>query len=142
MIRATGGTRFSRALIQNIVQSMAPLAAQATANAIVGATVSAKETGIAAPVTLPLFLASMTGAVAASLAAIPKFADGGIVSGPTLGLMGEYGGARTNPEVIAPLDKLQGMMGSGSVNVVGKIRGRDILLSSERAGNVRSRTRY
>jgi hypothetical protein len=48
---------------------------------------------------------------------IPKFADGGIVSGPTMGLMGEYQGARTNPEVIAPLDKLKGMMGSVDVNV-------------------------
>lgn len=38
---------------------------------------------------------------------IPKFADGGMVYGPTLGLMGEYAGARRNPEVIAPLNKLQ-----------------------------------
>jgi hypothetical protein len=38
------------------------------------------------------------------------FAEGGIVSGPTLGLMGEYPGASTNPEVIAPLSKLQGML--------------------------------
>jgi len=35
------------------------------------------------------------------------FADGGIVSGPTMGLVGEYPGARSNPEVIAPLDKLK-----------------------------------
>ena len=48
---------------------------------------------------------------------IPQFADGGIVSGPTVGLMGEYQGARTNPEVIAPLDKLKSMMGSINVNV-------------------------
>jgi hypothetical protein len=41
------------------------------------------------------------------------FADGGIVSGPTLGLMGEYPGASTNPEVIAPLDKLQKLMKPG-----------------------------
>lgn len=41
---------------------------------------------------------------------VPKFAKGGIVSGPTLGLMGEYAGASSNPEVIAPLDKLMGMI--------------------------------
>ena len=35
------------------------------------------------------------------------FAKGGIVSSPTLGLVGEYSGARANPEVIAPLDKLK-----------------------------------
>jgi hypothetical protein len=39
------------------------------------------------------------------------FADGGIVSGPTLGLVGEYPGASTNPEVIAPLDKLKSLIG-------------------------------
>ena len=31
------------------------------------------------------------------------FADGGMVYGPTLGLVGEYAGASSNPEVIAPL---------------------------------------
>jgi len=39
------------------------------------------------------------------------FADGGIVSGPTLGLIGEYPGAASNPEVIAPLDKLKSLIG-------------------------------
>lgn len=41
---------------------------------------------------------------------VPAFAEGGIVSGPTLGLMGEYPGARSNPEVIAPLSKLKSLM--------------------------------
>lgn len=38
------------------------------------------------------------------------FAKGGIVSGPTLALVGEYSGAARNPEVIAPLDKLRSML--------------------------------
>lgn len=38
------------------------------------------------------------------------FANGGIVSGPTIGLIGEYAGASNNPEVVAPLDKLRSMM--------------------------------
>lgn len=46
----------------------------------------------------------------ANYAIIPAFAEGGIVSGPTLGLMGEYPGAKSNPEVIAPLDKLKAMI--------------------------------
>jgi TP901 family phage tail tape measure protein len=41
------------------------------------------------------------------------FASGGIVSGPTMGLVGEYQGARNNPEVIAPLDKLKNMIDTG-----------------------------
>ena len=34
------------------------------------------------------------------------FADGGVVRSPTLGLVGEYPGARTNPEIIAPQNLL------------------------------------
>ena len=73
---------------------------------------------------------------------IPAFAEGGIVSGPTVGLMGEYPGAGAgNPEVIAPLKKLQGMMGSASqqVEVTGKISGNDILLISQKAQFNRNR---
>jgi hypothetical protein len=73
---------------------------------------------------------------------IPTFASGGIVSGPTLGLMGEYGGAATNPEVIAPLDRLQSLMGGAqNVTVTGRIDGTDILLSSERSDINRNRIR-
>ena len=74
---------------------------------------------------------------------VTSFATGGIVSGPTLGLMGEYAGARTNPEVIAPLDKLKSMIGTngGSTEVFGTISGADILLSSDRAQANRNRTR-
>jgi hypothetical protein len=56
--------------------------------------------------------------------------------------VGEYSGARTNPEVIAPLDKLQSMIqgsGGGNVTVTGRISGKDIVLSNERAGRDRSR---
>ena len=72
---------------------------------------------------------------------LPAFADGGIVSGPTMGLVGEYPGAKTNPEVIAPLDKLRSMLGGQSVVVTGKISGRDILLTSERNAIDRNRVR-
>jgi len=72
---------------------------------------------------------------------IPKFADGGIVSGPTMAMVGEYSGAANNPEVIAPLDKLQSMMGGQAVQVTGKISGRDILLTSERNAIDRNRVR-
>ena len=43
---------------------------------------------------------------------IPMLADGGIAYGDTLARVGEYANARTNPEVIAPLDKLQSMLGN------------------------------
>ena len=66
---------------------------------------------------------------------VTAFADGGIVSGPTLGLMGEYPGARSNPEVIAPLDKLKTLMkpeqSSGYVAQT-HISGRDLAIVLER----------
>jgi hypothetical protein len=71
------------------------------------------------------------------------FADGGIVYGPTLGLMGEYPGARSNPEVIAPLDKLKDMIG-GAGNESGyiastHISGRDLAIVLNRYNNDYSR---
>ena len=61
-----------------------------------------------------------------------KFANGGIVSGPTMGLVGEYPGAKSNPEVIAPLDKLKSMIGGGNGGTF-VLRGQDLLLATNRA---------
>jgi hypothetical protein len=61
-----------------------------------------------------------------------KMANGGLVSGPTMGLMGEYPGASHNPEVIAPLDKLKTLIGGGSGGQF-VLRGQDLLLSVNRA---------
>lgn len=49
------------------------------------------------------------------------FADGGVVSGPTMALIGEYAGASNNPEVVAPLDKLRDMIEPQSA-FAGKVR--------------------
>ena len=72
------------------------------------------------------------------------FANGGIVSSPTLGLVGEYAGARSNPEVIAPLDKLKSLLGDTGVNNVQvggefKLRGDDLYVSLERTKKRRNR---
>ncbi len=67
------------------------------------------------------------------------FADGGVISGPTLGLMGEYSGARTNPEVVAPLDRLKGMIGNMGGTLSTKISGRDLLLVLEKERRVNTR---
>jgi hypothetical protein len=60
-------------------------------------------------------------------------ADGGIVSGPSHILAGEYPGAKSNPEVIAPLSKLKGMMGSS--NLSARVSGRDLLFTGNRDSN-------
>lgn len=66
------------------------------------------------------FVASAKAAVLA-VAATP-FADGGVVSGPTLALVGEYAGASNNPEVIAPLDKLRSMLQPQGAVIGGVVR--------------------
>ena len=57
---------------------------------------------------------------------IPAFRDGGVAYGPTMGMIGEYANARTNPEIIAPLDKLQGMLGGGTGEVEFRIKGQEL----------------
>ena len=109
---------------------------------IASATESAKSFGPAAAFVLPALIAGATALISGSFS---KFADGGIVSGPTMGLVGEYPGARSNPEVIAPLNKLQNIIGntggSQNINVGGQIRldGQDLLIAIERANETADR---
>lgn len=49
-----------------------------------------------------------------SIPEIPKLAKGGLVSAPTLAMVGDNPGANVDPEVVAPLSKLQEMMGGGN----------------------------
>ena len=73
------------------------------------------------------------------------FANGGIVSGPVNALVGEYPGAKSNPEVIAPLNKLKNIIGEqgggGNMNVSGEfvVRGQDLVVALQRADKTRSR---
>lgn len=75
---------------------------------------------------------------------VMPFADGGIVSGPTVGLIGEYAGASNNPEVVAPLDKLRGMLNpvesfsGGTVKF--KIDGRTLVGILEKENNLKHRS--
>lgn len=75
----------------------------------------------------PILAIAALASVIAAIMAIPKFAEGGLAYGPTLGLFGEYSGASNNPEVVAPLSKLRGLISTGddSPKVVKfKIKGR------------------
>ncbi|MCD8265561.1 MAG: hypothetical protein LUC33_00250 [Prevotellaceae bacterium] len=60
--------------------------------------------------------AASIAAMIATLVSLPKLASGGIATGPTLAMVGEYSGATSNPEVIAPLDRLQDMMDNSNGN--------------------------
>ncbi len=73
---------------------------------------------------------------------LPMMANGGLFTGASLAMVGEGSGTSSiNPEVVAPLDRLQEMMGATQVQVTGRISGRDILLTSERNAIDRNRVR-
>jgi hypothetical protein len=120
---------------------------------IIGGLISA---GVAAAVTkalkdhpwLPFWAIPIVAGAAAGLAKtafnslIPRFAEGGLVTGPTTALIGEgIGTTAANPEVVAPLDKLKQYMGGGqNITVQGRLVGNDIYISNERTKFNRNRT--
>lgn len=108
---AGGGNPF-QALINSVKQLIVELAAAAAVAAILAA-LTGGGSSLGAGIT-KLFGGGSFTKIFGGLTGIP-FASGGIAYGPTRALVGEYSGARSNPEVIAPLDKLKGILaGSGS----------------------------
>ena len=87
------------------------------------------------------FTAAMIATVTA--AGIPALAEGGVATGPTLALVGEYAGASGNPEVIAPLDKLRALLPEpegGPMDLQFKIKGDDLVAVYNRRINKVKRT--
>lgn len=66
-------------------------------------------------VDLPGWVEDLTGvgSFGINIPEIPRLARGGLAFGPTLAVVGDNPGARTDPEVIAPLSKLEAIMTSG-----------------------------
>lgn len=101
----------------NVVQAVAAAIPQITAllglqttqvaanTAVAGSGAAASTASI--PIVGPILAIAAVASVLAALASLPKFANGGLAYGPTVGLFGEYSGAQNNPEVIAPLNKLK-----------------------------------
>ena len=74
--------------------------------------------------------AAQVAAIAA--APLPALAKGGLAFGETAAIVGDNPNASVDPEVIAPLSKLQSMLGGQEVIVKGQIMGEDIYLSNMR----------
>jgi hypothetical protein len=121
------------ALKQMVLKFAAAIAAAITLNILTGGAVmsAGKAAGAKSG-----FGALLKGGAAKGIGGLMPFANGGIVSGPTPALVGEYTGARTNPEVIAPLSKLQNMMGG---NVTFTISGDNLVGTLNRANKTRAR---
>lgn len=112
MMAAKGGQATSALVAQAIAQAVAMIIRQ-----------------IAATLPLPAALAAIAGAgmlTGIMKSQIPAYRDGALAYGPSVGMIGEYANARTNPEVIAPLDKLQSMMGGGTGEVEFRIKGQEL----------------
>jgi uncharacterized protein YwgA len=121
------------ALKQMVLRFAAAIAAAITLNILTGGAVmsAGKAAGAKSG-----FGALLKGGSSMGIGGLTPFANGGIVSGPTPALVGEYTGARTNPEVIAPLSKLQNMMGG---NVTFTISGDNLVGTLNRANKTRAR---
>ena len=74
---------------------------------------------------------------------LPALAQGGLAYAPTMAMVGDNKNARVDPEVIAPLSKLKGMLdGGGSPYILTtRVAGSDLLVIMEKAKNINSRIR-
>lgn len=105
--------------IATVIPAIQALTTVKKGEAVVNGIKSASET----PVIGWLLAAAGAAAVVASFASIPKAAEGGVAYGNTLVNVGEYAGASSNPEVIAPLNKLKGLLHNNDNNNDNKLGG-------------------
>lgn len=88
-------------------------------------------------------LAASVAAVGAAVAAIPKYANGTLAFGPTLGIIGDNPGASHDPEVVAPLSKLEQYLQPATIggDFRFRIRGRDLEALREKEAQISRRKR-
>lgn len=115
-------------VMSTIAAALPQLASLMVANTAVAATEGAASVA-STPYVGPILAIAAAASIIAALASIPKYAEGGIAYGKTIGMFGEYAGAVNNPEVVAPLDRLKSLIqpasnGYGEVEFV--ISGRNL----------------
>jgi tape measure domain-containing protein len=141
---ASGFETFKNAAINAISKVIGLLIQQFVAKQMVNAASSpiAAALGPAGSAALAAAAGGIASALFKRVVGAAKFAEGGVVYGPTLGLVGEYPGASTNPEVIAPLSKLKSLISpAGEMSLETRISGNDLLVLVERTQKQRSRTK-
>jgi tape measure domain-containing protein len=111
--------------------------AQAKAQVIARAAEGSAGTGPAYPFVMAGLLTA--GMALINSVQIPALAEGGLAYGATTAIVGDNPNARVDPEVIAPLSKLQDIMGASRVEVFGRISGSDIVLANDRGTRNRNR---
>lgn len=139
----TGFEGFVSGILGTIVKLISMMLAQAMAQSIAGATSSGVATGPGAVVATPIFIATAIAGVLSAFAAIPKFADGGIVPG---GFPNDtYPALLSSGEAVipAPIPLSNAMGNNGNIKVSGssRISGKDLLIVFDKAMNDRDRVR-
>jgi len=130
---AAGWLIWGANLLKAIGQALPALSSLfAAQTAVAGAEGAASVASI--PFIGPVMAVAAVASIAAAIASLPKFANGGLIYGPTIGLMGEYAGARTNPEFVGKVSDIQKYIqpAAGPSRIVGKLSGRDIILLEQR----------
>ena len=142
--KALSGAGFS---ISSLITPMADALAQFGKLAIqTGITAAGIKLALKPPINPALAIAGGVALVALSKlvkSKVPALAEGGLATGPTMALVGDNRNARVDPEVIAPLSKLRGMLdGGGSPYVLStRVSGADLIVIMEKARNVNTRIR-
>ena len=132
--------------IQEIINSLAKMIVQMGIALIIGTVLKSLFDPKATPMVaknLAMVGAVVAGAGLISMATnqsggeVQGFAKGGIVTKPTMGIIGEAG----QSEAVIPLNRLPQLMGSMGSNQRGEftLRGQDLILALERAGDFRTR---
>tara|TARA_R100001443_G_scaffold77834_1_gene85045 strand:- start:1289 stop:3235 length:1947 start_codon:yes stop_codon:yes gene_type:complete len=137
---ATGAQTGKEALKSFARDAIRSIIAMAKASVIANATSPTNPANIlSAGLSSPAFAIAGLSALEALLVNVPALKTGGLAYGPTLAMVGDNAGASVDPEVIAPLSKLEKIMGNKSIQVYGRISGDDIVISNDRASRDRNR---
>lgn len=138
----TGATTAASAAKQAAAASETAASGEVTTANVAEAASGAMAANAKIPIAGIALGAAAVAAIIALMSSLPKFATGGIAFGATAGVFGEYPGARNNPEVVAPLDRLRSLIfdgdgAGGGQTVILRARGEDL----EAVYNLRQRRR-
>ena len=135
-----------KAIIKSLGQVIAKLMAAIAAAAILAVVISIATGGAAGGG--KSFATAFSGLMSGKgmFPGLTPRAKGGIFTGPSAALIGEYPGARNNPEVVAPLDKLKSLIGDSGAGSSGgftgqletRISGNDLVILMNRANKNRN----
>ena len=116
---------------KNVRKAMRKMISGLISQGVTAAVTNAIKSTALAPPMIPIVAGLAAGlATTAFNTLIPEFGTGGIVTGPTMGIIGEAG-----PEVIFPLSQLDSFLSSKNTSIIqveGMLTGNDIFLSNAR----------